>query len=319
VPTAAETELESCGNTAFRETEITIDGQPAGVAPVFPWIFTGGIDPFLWFPIHGVQTLNFIPYRVNLTPFAGLLSNGQPHTVSLGVYNADDYFSATASLLLYLDKGSGQTTGEITRNTLTGPSPTVTENLNVQSTSVTGTVNVSSNRSFEISGYVQTSHGKITTTVEQAVNFLSRQSFDITGTQDEQNISQTSSVFSETSTFGGGTSSTTTQYFNFPLTVDLNELVLSNGNINLTTTADQNYTATVVATQGVGSPYASAVVNTGQHKDTLELNSKFNILGNMNQSAAQQYNYFDSTGASYTCDLKAAANVLTSFSKGCLQ
>jgi len=85
-PNDVEAELETgCGNTGFRETEITIDGQPAGVAPVFPWIFTGGIDPFLWFPIPGVQTLNFTPYRVNLTPFAGLLSNGQQHTVSLSV------------------------------------------------------------------------------------------------------------------------------------------------------------------------------------------------------------------------------------------
>jgi len=55
-------------NTAFRESEVTIDGNPAGVAPVYPWIFTGGIDPELWIPIPGVQTLNFKPYRVNLTP-----------------------------------------------------------------------------------------------------------------------------------------------------------------------------------------------------------------------------------------------------------
>ena len=96
VPTGVASILESCTGTAFRETEVAIDGQLAGVAPVFPWIFTGGIDPFLWFPIPGVQTLNFTPYRVNLTPFAGLLSDGKQHTVSVGVTNADSYFSATA-------------------------------------------------------------------------------------------------------------------------------------------------------------------------------------------------------------------------------
>src|ERR1700683_2786302 len=138
VPNDVDGELYSCGHAGFRETEITIAGQPAGVAPVFPWIFTGGIDPYLWFPIPGVQTLNFTPYRVNLTPFAGLLSNGQPHTVSLSVYNADSYFSATASLLLYLDPGSTQVTGAITTNTLAGPSPVVTENLNVQPTYIKG-------------------------------------------------------------------------------------------------------------------------------------------------------------------------------------
>ena len=55
VPTDVSTELESCGNTAFREAEVSIDGQPAGVAPVYPWIYTGGIDPFLWEPVPGVR------------------------------------------------------------------------------------------------------------------------------------------------------------------------------------------------------------------------------------------------------------------------
>ena len=106
VPDDVAGELQSCGGTAFREAEITIDGQPAGVAPVYPWIFTGGIDPLLWRPIPGVQTLNFLPYRVDLTPFAGVLSNGQPHQVGVGVYNADNYFLVAASLLLYLDHGA---------------------------------------------------------------------------------------------------------------------------------------------------------------------------------------------------------------------
>src|SRR5205814_7894426 len=53
VPSDQATNLESCGNTPFRETEVTLDGQPAGVAPVYPWIYTGGIDPYLWEPIPG--------------------------------------------------------------------------------------------------------------------------------------------------------------------------------------------------------------------------------------------------------------------------
>ena len=36
VPNDVSGELFSCGNTGFRETEITIDGNPAGVAPIFP-------------------------------------------------------------------------------------------------------------------------------------------------------------------------------------------------------------------------------------------------------------------------------------------
>ena len=73
VPDDVADPLFSCPGTAFREVEVTIDGQPAGIAPVYPWLYTGAIDPLLWRPIPGVQTLNFVPYRVDLTPFAGVL------------------------------------------------------------------------------------------------------------------------------------------------------------------------------------------------------------------------------------------------------
>jgi hypothetical protein len=320
VPSDVATELQSCSNTGFRETEVTIDGQPAGVAPVFPWIFTGGIDPYLWFPIPGVQALNFTPYRVNLTPFAGVLSNGQPHTVSLSVYNANNYFSATASLLLYLDASTTQVTGSVTKNTLVGPTPVVTEKLNVQPTFTTGTVGISSKRSFEISGYLNSARGKVTTRVQQTVNFSNNQYFNITGSAYVQNISQVSQVSSEVKTSGGGSPTKfANQFFNFPLTLDISLAYLSNGNINQTTTADQLYQATSATVQTGKLSYGSSLTNAAQHTDTLEFDSSFNLLGNMGQSGAQQYNYVDSTGAGYSCSLSATANVLTAFSAGCKQ
>ncbi|MGC1371086.1 MAG: peptide-N4-asparagine amidase [Candidatus Sulfotelmatobacter sp.] len=320
VPNDVSSELESCGNTAFRETEITIDGQAAGVAPVFPWIYTGGIDPYLWFPIPGVQTLNFIPYRVNLTPFAGVLSNGQPHTVSLSVFNADSYFSATASLLVYLDQDSSQVTGAITQDTLGTPNPIVTENLKVEPTYINGNVLVTSNRNFVISGYANTSHGKITTEVSQAVKFASNQHFNINSIEYVQDISQASQLTSTITTSGGNRpQQVSTQTFTFPLSLEISELTQSNGDIYQTTTASQDYTATVNSTTDGRTSYTSSMVNTAQHQDTLEFDSSYNILGNTGQSAAQQYNYSDSTGVSYQCDLSAAANVLTAFSPTCAQ
>lgn len=321
VPNDVSTELQSCGNTGFRETEITIDGQPAGVAPVYPWIFTGGIDPDEWLPIPGIQTLNFTPYRVNLTPFAGLLSNGQQHTVSLSVYNANNYFSATASLLLYEDPGSTQTSGAITQNTLTAaPTPVVTENLNVQSTSIKGTVDVSSKRNFTISGYVNTSHGTVTTKVIQNLTFFNNQYFSITTPQYLQYISQGTTVGSHVTVSQPGVASTVyNQTYNWPLTVDITLAFLNSGNINQTTKANQTYQLTTSNTQSGRILYNSSLVNAGQHLDTLELNSSFEIIGNEGQSSAQQYNSYDSTGAAYSCDLAAAGNLLTSFSSGCAQ
>jgi hypothetical protein len=61
--------------------------------------------------------------------------------------------------------------------------------------------------------------------------------------------------------------------------------------------------------------YTNSLSNTGQHVDTVN----YNTFVNSNQSSAQQYNYYDSTGAGYLCDLTAAANVLTYFSSQCAQ
>jgi hypothetical protein len=318
VPNDVSQELFSCGNTGFRETEISIDNQPAGVAPVFPWIFTGGIDPFLWFPIPGVQTLNFVPYRVDLTPFAALLSNGQPHTVSLGVFNANSSFSATASLLLYLDAGSTQVTGALTKNTLAAsPTPVVTENLNATSTAITGNVKVTSNRSFVLSGFVNTSHGKVITTLAQGESFANRQSFKINNSTFQQDISQATDVHTQTTVAASGKPTVTNvRNFEFPLTVDIVQQVQSSGNINQTTTISQTYDVQQFTSQN-GTPFTSLLTNAAEHQDTLVFNSSGQLVSSMNQSSAQLYDAIDSTGASYVCTLTAANNALTSFAKTC--
>ncbi len=320
VPNDVATELESCSNTGFRETEITIDGTPAGVAPVSPWIFTGGIDPWLWFPIPGVQTLNFIPYRVDLTPFAGLLSNGDPHTVAVSVYNANGYFSDTANLLIYQDSGSTTVTGGITQNSLTAaPNPVTKENLNVTSSGITGGVDVASNRNYTISGFVNTSHGKVTTTVSNQVRFANNQSFVINNSEYVQNINLTTNVNSTTTVAASGQPSVvTTTNTEFPLVLDISEYYASVG-INQTTKARQTYNVQSVTQQNGVTTASSGVTNTGTHQDTLEFSPSGNLVGNINQSASQTYNEVNSPGTNYFCAIAAASNVLTSFTQTCSQ
>jgi hypothetical protein len=317
VPTALSGELFSCGGTGFRETEVSVDGQPAGVAPVSPWIYTGGIDPYLWFANPGVQTLNFVPYRVDLTPFAGLLDDGNPHTIALSVFNDNSYFAVTGTLLLFLDHNSAALSGGITRNTFAAaPSPVITQNLTTGSTT-TGTVNVTSNRSFTISGFVHTSHGRVSTTVSQHLHFSNNQFFNITSTLYVQNINQSTDVSSATSVARSNERPITTiRNFHFPLVVDISQVSESNGNTSLTTNARQTYE---LQSFGVGDDagFLSFVRNSGQHQDTLEFDSNFNLLGNSNQSAAQQYLSGGSDGQFYDCQISVKNNTLTTVSSGC--
>jgi len=317
VPNDVTGELESCGGTAFRESEVTIDGTPAGVAPVYPWIFTGGIDPYLWIPIPGVQTMNFKPYRVNLTPFASALDDGQPHTIALSVFNANNYFSATAALLLYLDAGSTQVTGAVTGNTLTVPSPTITENIDVtRSGNVTGTVNTTSGHNFQISGYVNTSLGTVTTTVAQEINFSNKQYFKIAGPTYTQNITQGTTIESAVTVVNDGGTFVDTVNYNWPMTMDIGLIFNPDGSFSQTTAVNQNYQKTKVASHNGTTTSSGQEQNSVTPTDTLLISAEGYIAGNENQSSAQTYFAEDSTGYCYLKRLTAAANVLTSINDG---
>ena len=304
---ASINEVYGCGNTDFRETEVTIDGKPAGIAPVSPWVFTGFL-PDQWVPMPGAQTLDFVPYRVNLTPFAALLSNGQPHTIALSVFNDDSYFSETASLLLYLDHGSRQITGEVTKNTLTGPAPVVTENLQGTST-VTGTIKVTSNRNFTIAGYVHTSHGKITTSVSGQQNFSGTQTIDfdtVNATVLDQKTDVANNVSSATTVSGDDGTVVTRDNFSFPITVDFIYPV-SSSPFGYTVTTGQQYQAGKVVSHDGHVTYAKAVTNAVNATDVSPA------------SSSQTYTFSDSDGTFYNCHISSASNILTTVSRGCKQ
>jgi hypothetical protein len=318
VPDDVANELESCANTAFREPEITIDGTPAGVAPVYPWIFTGGIDPFLWIPIPGVQTMNFKPYRVNLTPFAATLDDGQPHTIALSVFNADDYFSATASLLLYLDSGSTQVTGAITTNTLTAPNPTIAENINtLKDGNIQGSIDTTSSHDFQISGYANTSHGTVTTTVAQDIRFYNRQHFKLTDIEYEQDIKQGTTVKSVvTASDASGNTVVTTVKRDWPLVLDIVVLVAPDGSETQTTTSNQYFETDEAAKRNGKALNSTLLQDRVTTTDTLNFNSSGGFTGNSGQASAQTYFGSNSTGYCYSRAITAAANVLTTITDG---
>ena len=301
---ASINEVYVCGNTDFRETEVTIDGQPAGIAPVSPWVYTGFL-PDQWRPMPAAQTLDFVPYRVNLTPFAGILNDGQPHTVSLSVFNDDSYFSAAASLLLYLDHGSAEVTGALTQNTLTAPSPVVNESL--QGTSeVTGTIGVTSDRNYTIAGYVNTSHGQVSTSISQQQNFSSKQAIDfdvVNFSVLDQYTAVDTSVASLTTVNDNHGTTLTQETFSFPITVDF--IFPTNTTFGFTVATAQKYQASKKVTVNGNVTDYTIATNSVQASDVTP------------PTSSQHYTFFDLNGRPYDCKIATNNNVLTSVSVGC--
>jgi Peptide N-acetyl-beta-D-glucosaminyl asparaginase amidase A len=302
---ASINDVYGCGNTDFRETEVTLDGQLAGIAPVSPWVYTGFL-PDQWMPIPAVQTLDFVPYRVNLTPFASLLSNGQPHTIAMSVFNNANHFSATASLLLFLDPDSTQITGAVTKNTLTSPAPVVTENLQGTGT-VTGTINVASNRKYKIAGYVNTSHGKITTSISQQQNFAGTQTIDfdtVNFTVLDQNTNVQTSLSSATTVSSDEGTLVTRDNFSFPITVDFKSPV-SGSQFGFTVATTQKYHTNQQLSIDGFVIHDMSVTNSSNATDVSPT------------SSSQRYTFSDSDGAFYDCHIASANNILTAVGRGC--
>jgi len=313
VPNDVAQELFSNGGTAFREVEISIDSQPAGVAPVYPWIYTGGVDPYLWRPIPGVQTLNFVPYRVDLTPFAGLLNDGQPHTIALSVFNNNDYFRLSATLFLHLDRFSDHVTGALVNNTVgAGPTPVIQENIVTTGGFPGGTINTQSSRQYLIEGYIFTSHGLVDTIVTQKIDFSNFQQFTISASQFVQDINQNTVLDSTTKTQSWSGVIQSERKASYPLVMDISQLLNADGSGSQLTTVSQGFKVNDSDAFDGFPFYLSALSNQVNTTDTIQFDSSFHILSNSGQQSSQNYSFADTPGHFYNRTLTATNNVLTS-------
>lgn len=317
VPDALTGPLQSCGATGFREAEITVDGRPAGVAPIFPWIFTGGIDPLLWRPIPGVQTLSFTPYRVDLSPFAGVLSDGAPHEIAVSVFNADNFFATTASLLLFLDPHARTVRGAVTADTLTAaPTPSVTTSITTAADgTISGPVDVTSTRQYRIAGFVDTSHGRVATEVTGEIRFANRQQFTITAATYHQQIAQTTAIVARTTRLGGGPPSQQLTTLDWPLSVDFQFTANPDGTSAQTTAIDQRFERADTELGG-GLADVRIVSNHVAPSDTLNFDASGVVTGSTGQVSAQQFFSADARGHCFSRDLTAAGGLLTSVVDG---
>jgi len=314
--------FQDTGSTAFKEALVTIDGQPAGISPIYPWIYTGGADPILWRPIPGVQTLSFEPYRLDLTPFVGVLGDGSAHTVAISVYNAANYFATAANLLLYLDAGASAVSGSVTTNTLSA-TPVVNVVNNVTSApdgSASGSVSVTSDRSYTITGTANTSHGAVTTQIDSKIAFSSVQQLATSNTVYQQDTVQRTDIDTLTTrTQGNGKGKGGTQTLHevrsYPLTFDYDYITAADGSATLHSFADQEFQQRVDA--GVSGNAIKTATRDNHVVSTVTRNyDASGALVTTPATASQTYTYADPFGACYSRKVEAQDRLLTAVTDG---
>ena len=276
VPDALATALETCGGGAFREGQVSIDGVRAGVAPIYPWIYTGGIDPYLWEPIPGVQTLAFKPYSVELTPFVGAINDGRPHTVSLSVAGANNSFSVTGTLYLTLDHGSRTVGGAVTRNTLGAPAPVVTSTVRTDANNnSTRTVLTTSRHHYSISGYA------------------------------DQTVTQGTDTATAVTTRTAGGVDVATRVLSYPLTVRYDYVASADGSAVQNTAVSQAFIRDTLDTHNLRPVAASRLVERITPGDSLVLSAAGAVTAHTGSGTALYASADTRTG----CVTRTAASV----------
>jgi len=189
-----------CPGGTYREVQVDVDGKPAGTAQPFPVIYTGGVSPLMWRPIPSIDAFRTQPYDLDLTPFAGVLADGKPHTVTLvPPSDISDTWLMDGSLFVDVDAGSAQTSGAVTQDTIT-PSPAVDYKVAAQ-TDGSDLISSAVTRDWTVAGYVDTSHGRVTTTVTRHSAYTN--SDDVAQGGTVQTVKQRDSGWTRTTTADG--------------------------------------------------------------------------------------------------------------------
>lgn len=167
--------------------QLFIDGMLAGVQWPFPVIFTGGVNPALWYPVVGIDAFELREYEIDITPFLPLLCDGQSHTFEMKVVGLDEDWNATARLskgvesnwvlsgkiFIWRDEDEGAvTTGSIPQLSIEDPTIAVTRHITTNSTGSNETLSYSTSiqRHLSISSSLTTASGTIEVSWTQTLN-----------------------------------------------------------------------------------------------------------------------------------------------------
>ncbi|KAK0670563.1 putative peptide-N4-(N-acetyl-beta-glucosaminyl)asparagine amidase A [Cercophora samala] len=133
------------GLSPFREVQLYIDNQLAGVSWPFPVIFTGGVVPSLHRPIAGIQAFDIKEQEVDISPWLPLLCDGEEHTLEIKVAGVGrdgkltekvgDNWVVTGKVFIWRDydprdehactKGDGCVTTGLRQPVITAPEPEI--------------------------------------------------------------------------------------------------------------------------------------------------------------------------------------------------
>ena len=189
VATFASTAGTLYGYSPFREVQLLIDGQLAGVSWPFPIIFTGGIVPGFWRPIVGIDAFDLRQHEIDVSPWLPLLCDGASHTFEIRVVGLNDdgaghatlsetvgsYWVVTGTIFLFLGEDESVTTGTLPSIDTPSPEIKISSSITTDSTGANESLIYSTDvtRDVSITSTIKTSSGSRKASWTQSLSYSS--------------------------------------------------------------------------------------------------------------------------------------------------
>ncbi|KAG9223229.1 hypothetical protein PLEOSDRAFT_1101341 [Pleurotus ostreatus PC15] len=172
------------GKGPFREVQVLVDGQLAGVVWPHAVIYTGGITPSNWRPLTSFGAYDQPTYWISITPFIPqLLTANRSHTITLRVQGQGSNPSINSNWFVsgsvHIRKGKGKITGKLTKHEV-GP-------LEIKTTGGATAGNktlhtrVTAKRKLVVEAELKTSHGRQTVTFTQDLEYTNEADYEDEG------------------------------------------------------------------------------------------------------------------------------------------
>ena len=237
VDTFAATTGTLYGYSPFREVQLLIDGQLAGVSWPFPIIFTGGIVPGLWRPIAGIDAFDLREHEIDITPWLPLLCDGLSHSFEIRVAGLSDdgndkasltetvgsYWVVTGKIFIFSDASGSITTGTDPSISVPAPDIELSSSITTNTTGANETLTYETivNRRLSISSTIRTSHGTRLAAWEQNLDYRNLNALTAQGTT-QNSIQNTSGSDLSTSVGYANT-------YSYPLSVNSTFTIFASG------------------------------------------------------------------------------------------
>ncbi|KAK1475060.1 hypothetical protein CCUS01_16980 [Colletotrichum cuscutae] len=242
----------------WREVQVIIDDQLAGVQWPFPVIFTGGVVPSFHRPLVGLDAYDLREHEIDISPWLPVLSDGKEHTFKIKIAGlADDgqktivnttvgnFWVVSGKVFLWLDEEGSITTGKPPTVSISDPDIKITGRaLGKNSTGANETLafNLDVTRMISVKGEVVSKKGtknpewtqKLSYTNNATLGQFGRNGFNnfiITGTDELTGMGTYKSTYS------------------YPLIVNQTANMSANGDLSLDATLFQELRLEV---EGVG-------------------------------------------------------------------